>query len=63
MIDNLISIFIIWWCKRKLNELRVDKYPGINFPTIYEIKGTGKDYPNYLMFTDVERVRDKMLEI
>ena len=60
MIDSLIARFVMWWCKSKLKESR-QKHRG--YQSIYEIKGTGKDYPNYLMFTDVERVRNEMMEI
>ena len=56
MIDSLIARFVMWWCKSKLKESR-QKHRG--YPDIV----TGKDYPNYLMFTDVERVRNEMMEI
>lgn len=59
MVDEIISRLVMWWCKQRINELRL-KHPNY---TVFEIKGTGKDYPNYLMFTDVERVRNEMMEI
>lgn len=59
MIDKLITKFVIWWCKHRLNKLRLE-HPNY---TIFEIKGTGKDYPNYLMFTDVEHIRNEMMKI
>ena len=59
MIDRLITDFVMWWCKKKILELR-EKDKKI---TIFEIKGTGKHEPNYLMYTDKEHVKREMLKI
>jgi len=52
---NLINTLILWFMQRQLNKLRKKQ----NTPYIY-IKGTSKDYPKYLMYTDDEVVRNKM---
>ena len=49
--------FIIWYLQRKLNKVR--KLNKSNWG--YEIKGTGKDYPKYLLYTDNENVRKQLL--
>jgi len=47
--------FIMWYMKRELRLLRKTQ----DTPYIY-IKGTGKDYPNYLVFTDDKNYRNKL---
>ena len=59
MLNKLIAKVVIKWCERRLKEVRKE---NPNYTTL-EIKGTGKDYPNYLMFTDNERVRNEMVKI
>ena len=61
MIDNIIANFIMWWLKRKLTEYR--QVHRNSHVTIYQIEGTGKHYPNYLMFTDIKRVKHEMMDI
>jgi hypothetical protein len=47
----MIDRFIMWLC-----HLRYKRY---GMPTFY-IKGTGKDYPKYLVYTENENVYKKM---
>jgi len=58
-LNDFIARIMFLWLKRLLNNARKNDSKC----TIYEIKGTGKDYPQYLLFTDVERVRKHLEEI
>ena len=58
--NRIIMKFIMWWCQKQLNALRKKRGNHIN---IFEIKGTEKDYPKCLIFTDAERVRNKIMKI
>ena len=53
-IDN----FIMWVMQRQLNKIR----KGQDTPYVF-IKGTKKDYPKYLMYTDDEGIRNIMHNI
>ena len=50
----MIIRFIIWYMSRL--------YKKGGWP-LYEINGTGEDYPKYLLYTENERCRDKMRNI
>ncbi len=56
----MITKFIFWYLSKKYKSEMKKKDIDI---TIYEIKGTGKDYPKYLLYTESERVRQKALNI
>lgn len=51
MINKVIAKFVMWWCGKECK-----KYGK----PIYYIKGTGKDYPNYLLFTNDKEVYHRM---
>ena len=55
---ELIRRLIIWYLKKELKNLRKQER-NVNTPYIF-INGTGKDYPNYLVFTDIEQYRKKL---
>jgi len=51
--DELITKFVMWWLSKECK-----KYGK----AIFYIKGTGKDYPRYLLYTENEAVRNRMDE-
>ena len=50
----MISKLIMWLCS-----IQYEKYGK----SIFYIKGTGKDYPKYLLYTEQKNVADRMDEI
>ena len=57
-IFDMINKFIMWYMQRQLKRLQKTQ----NTPYIF-IKGTGKDYPKYLMYTNSVSVRETMQSI
>lgn len=49
----MIDRFIIWLCHIR--------YKKFDMPIFY-IKGNGKDYPKYLLYTEDERIYQRMNE-
>ena len=49
----MITNFVMWWLSKQYK-----KYGE----AIFCIKGTGKDYPRYLLFTENEAVYNRMDE-
>lgn len=62
IINNLAATLVMWWCNRQLVDMR-RKGEGCEKITIFEIRGTGKEAPKYLMFTDTARVKKAMSKI
>lgn len=58
MIRNIINQLVLIYMQKNLDTLRKSQ----DTPYIY-IKGTEKDYPKYLMYTDKEEIRAKMHNI
>ena len=54
--NKVIAKFVMWWCTRELKKSR-KKSPWNRF---FEVKGNGKHYPRYLLFTDVEYIRNSL---
>lgn len=48
----MITRFVMWWLSRQRK-----KYGN---KAIFYIRGTGKDYPRYLLFTENESVYNRM---
>ncbi len=57
--NKLLTWLIMRWCKKELEKSRRNNPNN----TIFEIKGTGKDYPRYLIYTETERVTRCLKEI
>jgi hypothetical protein len=55
---RILNKFIMWYMQKQLEELR--RYQDT--PYVY-IKGTDKDYPKYLMYTDDKKSRNQMHSI
>jgi len=62
MIDGLVTTLVMWWCNRQLLAMRRSG-KGCEKITIFEICGTGKETPKYLMFTDKAWVKDAALKL
>lgn len=54
-IFNLINNLIMWYMQIQLEYLRKKQ----DTPYLF-INGTGESYPKYLMYTDVEIIRNKI---
>ncbi len=50
----MIKRFVIWWCHRQY--MKNNRKNDYETTAVFYIKGHGKYYPKYLMYTEDERV-------